>query len=211
MTRPDAPGPPGLRELHKRTTRRALVDAALRLFDERGYGEVTVEDICAAVDVSPRTFFRYFPAKEHVLAEPITGVLETIRVELAAQQRGGSVWGDLRAALMSAAAEVEQRREQFLRAGRVIKQTPGALASSARALMEWEQAVRGEVADRLGETDAMTPRLLLGTTMLALRAALDEWSEADGAGDVEALVTRALDALEPGAQAVERAARTTAR
>ena len=57
----------------------------------------------------------------------------------------------------------------------------------------------------------MTPRLLLGTTMLALRAALDEWSEADGAGDVEALVTRALDALEPGAQAVERAARTTAR
>ena len=136
--------------MHKRTTRRALVDAALRLFDERGYGEVTVEDICAAVDVSPRTFFRYFPAKEHVLAEPITGVLDTIRVALAAQQRGGSVWADLRAALMSAAAEVEQRREQFLRAGRVIKQTPGALASSARALMEWEQAVRGEVADRLG-------------------------------------------------------------
>src|ERR1700759_1146344 len=106
--------------MHKRTTRRALVDAALRLFDERGYGDVTVEDICAAVDVSPRTFFRYFPAKENVLAQPIPGVLETIRVALTTQQRGGSVWGDLRAALMSAAAEVEQRREEFLRAGRVI-------------------------------------------------------------------------------------------
>lgn len=198
----------GLRELHKRTTRRALVDAALRLFDERGYGEVTVEDVCAAADVSPRTFFRYFPAKEHVLAEPITGVLDTIRVALAAQQRGGSVWRDLRTAVLTAAGEVEQRREEFLRAGRVIRQTPGALASSARALMEWEQSVRSEVADRLGNTDPMYPRLLLGTTMLAFRTGLDEWTERDGAVPVEPLVARALDALEPSARDVEEGART---
>jgi AcrR family transcriptional regulator len=199
----------GLRERHKQTTRRALVDTALRLFDERGYGEVTVEDICAAVDVSPRTFFRYFPAKEHVLAEPITGALQTIRLSLAGQDRGGSVWTDLRAAVMTAAAEVEHRREEFLRAGRVIRQTPGLLASSARALMEWEQTVRTEVAERLGDTDGMYPRLLLGTTMLALRTGLDEWSELDGAVAVEPLVARALDALEPGARTVEKAAKST--
>lgn len=204
MTRSES----GLRERHKQTTRRALVDAALRLFAERGYGGVTVEDICAAADVSPRTFFRYFAAKEHLLAEPITGALQTMRISLASQARGGSVWHDLRAAVMTAAAEVEQRRAEFLRAARVIRQTPGALASSARALMEWEQTVRSEVAERLGDTDAIYPRLLLGTTMLALRTGLDEWTEGDGAMPVEPLVARALDALEPGAKAVEKAAKS---
>jgi AcrR family transcriptional regulator len=201
----------GLRERHKRTTRRALVDTALRLFDERGYGEVTVEDVCAEVEVSPRTFFRYFPAKEHVLAEPITLVLAEIRDNLEAHDADGSVWQALRTALLSAVDVLEERRDEVLRAGRVIRETPGALASSARALMEWEQAMRDEVAQRLGVPAAsMHARLLLGTAMLAFRAALDEWTDEDGADPVGDLLTRALDAVEPGAGPLERGAKPTA-
>jgi AcrR family transcriptional regulator len=201
----------GLRERHKRTTRRALVDTALRLFDERGYGEVTVEDVCAEVEVSPRTFFRYFPAKEHVLAEPITLVLAEIRDNLEAHDADGSVWQAQRTALLSAVDVLEERRDEVLRAGRVIRETPGALASSARALMEWEQAMRDEVAQRLGVPAAsMHARLLLGTAMLAFRAALDEWTDEDGADPVGDLLTRALDAVEPGAGPLERGAKPTA-
>jgi AcrR family transcriptional regulator len=201
----------GLRARHKRTTRRALVDTALRLFDEHGYGEVTVDDVCAEVEVSPRTFFRYFPAKEHVLAEPITLVLAEIRDNLVAHGEDGSVWQALRAALLSAVDVLEERRAEVLRAGRVIRETPGALASSARALMEWEQAMRDEVAQRLDVPAAsMHARLLLGTAMLAFRAALDEWTDEDGAEPVGDLLTRALDAVEPGAGPLERGAKPTA-
>jgi AcrR family transcriptional regulator len=54
----------GLRERKKARTKAALQEHALRLYREQGYAETTVEQIAAAAEVSPSTFFRYFPAKE---------------------------------------------------------------------------------------------------------------------------------------------------
>ncbi|WP_169810994.1 TetR/AcrR family transcriptional regulator, partial [Nocardia amamiensis] len=58
---------PGLREQKKRRTKQALVEAALRLFDEKGYDQTTVAEIAAAAEVSYATFFNYFTAKDEVI------------------------------------------------------------------------------------------------------------------------------------------------
>jgi AcrR family transcriptional regulator len=59
----------GLRDRKKVLAREALVDAAIRLFDERGIDATSIDDIAQAVDVSRATFFNYFPYKEAILVE----------------------------------------------------------------------------------------------------------------------------------------------
>lgn len=57
----------GLRERKKAKTKAEIQRQALRLFSEQGYAETSVEQIAAAAEVSPSTFFRYYPTKEDVV------------------------------------------------------------------------------------------------------------------------------------------------
>jgi AcrR family transcriptional regulator len=56
-----------LRERKKAKTKAAIQDHALRLFREQGYAATTIEQIAEAVEISPSTFFRYFPTKEDIV------------------------------------------------------------------------------------------------------------------------------------------------
>lgn len=66
----------GLRERKKTMTREAIRSEALRMFEERGYHNTTVEQVAAVAEVSPSTFFRYFPNKAATLVSD--GYLEPI-------------------------------------------------------------------------------------------------------------------------------------
>jgi AcrR family transcriptional regulator len=92
----------GRRERKKQQTRQALLDAAVKLFRDKGYEQTTTAEIAAAADVASRTFFLHFPAKEDVLlatsnvrveaglqviadrrpGEPVTGVLVRMADEM---------------------------------------------------------------------------------------------------------------------------------
>ncbi|BBX19169.1 TetR family transcriptional regulator [Mycolicibacterium duvalii] len=77
----------GLRERKKRRTREAVRSAAFRLFERNGYANTTVEQIAQASDVSPRTFFRYFPNKAALLIpdhlmEPVVDLFLAAPAEL---------------------------------------------------------------------------------------------------------------------------------
>src|SRR5256714_941819 len=75
----------GLRERKKQRTRDALVDAAFALFRRKGFEATTIDEIADAVDVSPRTFFRYFESKEDVALTLLDLQFSTIYEEFAAR------------------------------------------------------------------------------------------------------------------------------
>ncbi|MFQ5698903.1 MAG: TetR/AcrR family transcriptional regulator [Myxococcota bacterium] len=69
----------GLRERKKRELRSRIYEAARSLFLERGFEASTVEEIARAADVSPATFFNYFPGKSAVLSEMTGEVFDRIQ------------------------------------------------------------------------------------------------------------------------------------
>ncbi len=75
----------GLRERKKQRTRATLVDVAARLCAEQGYARTTVDQIAAGADVSPRTFSRYFPNKEAVIAALMEDIAEQVADALTRQ------------------------------------------------------------------------------------------------------------------------------
>jgi AcrR family transcriptional regulator len=110
----------GLRERKKAKTKTAIQQHAMRLFRERGYHATTVEQIAAAAEVSPSTFFRYFPTKEDVVLydalDPL--LLEAFRAQPAElspiQALRGAMWAVF-AELPAGELVVQQERDVLIR------------------------------------------------------------------------------------------------
>jgi AcrR family transcriptional regulator len=66
----------GRRERRRHETEQRIFLAALKLFEQQGFMNTTVEQITEAADVGKGTFFNYFPSKEHVLLAVFAMVTE---------------------------------------------------------------------------------------------------------------------------------------
>jgi AcrR family transcriptional regulator len=139
---------PGLRARKKRQTRAALAGAALRLFAERGYEETTIADIAAAADVSPRTFFSYFPSKEDVLFAEIDDRLEEVAERLARRAPGEAPLETIRRAVADVMqALVAGQGEYDSVQVRLVLERPAMRARALQRLMD----TQGEIENRLRE------------------------------------------------------------
>ena len=192
---------PGLRERKKRATRRALEDAALRLALDRGVDGVTVEDICAEVNVSARTFFNYFPSKERALVGegPVRFDEDVIR-ELADGNGREGLLDDLRELLRHKAAEAADRREDLICRRQLVEQCPPLLPLLLEKFDEYERTLTEAIARRVGtdpEEDPY-PQLVAGVVGTVMRVSFRRWVTVGGRSLPEevdrafTLVTRGL-------------------
>jgi len=187
----------GLRERKKAKTRAAIQQHALRLFREQGYDATTVEQIAEAAEVSPSTFFRYFPTKEEVV---LYDVLDPLMINaLRAQPAGLSPIQALRDAFRAAAAAIpaEELARQRERAALFLS-VPALRAAVLDELARSIRLAAEMIAERLGRRpDDFAVRsfagALIGIAMSAMLALAD-----DPAADPFALMDAGLAHLEAG-------------
>ncbi|TMR35994.1 TetR family transcriptional regulator [Nonomuraea zeae] len=190
----------GRRDRKKLETRTALEHAALTLVAERGLAGVTVEDIAEAVDVSSRTFFNYFPAKEDALLGPGPASAAELREKLDALPADVPVLEALRLMSRIEAEHVQEQREQWLLRLKVFEQNPSLLPRLVAGGTETERVVTETVARRAGVEPGTTgyPELATAAAMAAFRVAMMRWSAAGGHPALADLVDEAFSQLAAG-------------
>jgi AcrR family transcriptional regulator len=150
-TPPDDPtrARPTLRERKKTRTRFAIQQEALRLFREQGYSATTVEQIADAAEVSPSTFFRYFPTKDTVV---LTDDYDPVIIErFRAQPPGLAVVPAFRAAFRETFATVPQDQLQAAEErNALIVSVPELRAAFVEFLLNGVQQIAELVAERTG-------------------------------------------------------------
>ncbi len=155
----------GLRERKKARTRAAIQEHALRLFAQQGYQATTVEQIAEAAEVSPSTFFRYFPTKEDVVLYDVLDppVLAAFRAQPAELSPIQALRGAMRAVFAELPAEeleVQQQRDRLVRSVPELR---------ARMLDEFARnldLLAELVAERVGRrADELAVRTLAGAVI----------------------------------------------
>jgi AcrR family transcriptional regulator len=194
---PAADRPVGLRERKKARTRAAIREHALRLFREQGYHETTVEQIAEAAEVSPSTFFRYFPTKEDVVLQDDFDVLGTEAFE--AQPAALSPVAAFRAAAAQMLGtltpeELARFRETTELALTVPEVRARAMDEFARTIDE----IAAAVARRTGRApDDFAVRNVAGAVIGVIMAATMPWAEAPS-DDMFERIDAALAHLDAG-------------
>jgi AcrR family transcriptional regulator len=211
MTAPSAPlateAPASLRERKKLATRQLLRRTALNLVAEHGWANVTVEDIAEAAEVSPRTFFNYFPSKEAVLFGGDPDRAAELRDRVATWAPGQPALHALRAVLTSDAESMSDQLRalggdpaEWLRRMKVARTDPHVRAAHAASMSMLERAIAEGLAERLGadqETDPY-PGVLAAAAVSVVRACLTFWAGTADSVPLVQLIDQAFQALANG-------------
>ena len=159
----------GLRERKKQRTREQIVEAAMRLFSERGYHATTIADIAEAAEIAPRTFFSYFPSKEAVVFHDVDRTLDTLAEALRERLPGESVFDALRRWVETMLEEWGGGKEEALLRKRLCREDEGLANFQGGVLARSHELLLEAIAADLGEPpEALRPRLVAAAAMAAL-------------------------------------------
>jgi AcrR family transcriptional regulator len=189
--------PTSLRERKKAKTRIAIREHAMALFKDQGYDKTTVEQIAAAAEVSPSTFFRYFPSKEEVVLQDDYDAL--LIAAFHAQQVDVPPLRALRNAISEVFLSMpEGQQAQEAERIRLMTAVPELRARMLAQVSEMIQMLAEAVAERVGrQSDDFEVRTFAGA-LVGVALGIAAGSGDDPASDYLRQFDRALTLLEAG-------------
>jgi AcrR family transcriptional regulator len=194
----------GLRERKKERTRDQLAAAACELFIQRGYDATTVEDIAAAIEVSPRTFFRYYPTKVDVAVEILRAAALDLLEVFITRPTTEPLAASLRATAGTHVALLQERSTQLSKIAQVLEANPSLRGPLAELQRTTQDQLTTPIAQRLGvdPTVDIRPRLIAALTIATLVTVTEHWGRSLNRCDLHQLTEDAFDFLETGLQSL---------
>ncbi len=191
---------PPLRERKKARTRSQIIEAATRLFLEKGFEETTVDEIAEAAEVSRSTFFRYFPAKEMTVFPFNEDRVEKFRAEFLRRVPGESAFAALCRAVLAMARLFEASREDQLVQASIVRTSPFLIGRQFQIEEAWEHALAEGIRDRLDDDPEVDhqARMVAAALLGMIRTELAGWSRGGCQGDLQETARGFFPLLERG-------------
>ncbi|MEU6038802.1 TetR family transcriptional regulator [Actinomadura sp. NPDC047616] len=197
----------GLRERKRRETRSALSMAAIRLCVERGWDKVTVDDIAAAANVSPRTFRNYFSGKAEAVASRHVDRVLRIADELRARPAGEPLWDSITGAVLAEFAPADSaprgglaHDRRWQDAVRLMLADPALHGEIVKANAAAQDELAAAIAERTGlnpDRD-LYPKLAAAAVCAAIGVATEHCLRADEPTPLGPVLREAFDRLTAG-------------
>lgn len=197
---------PSLHERRRDYTVREISRVAMRLFAERGFDSVTVEDIAAEVGMSARTFFRYFSSKDEV----VLGSLRRLNSRLVKTFEDHSATEGpitaLRNAYVATSIVAPEDRDELVRVGRFLMDSRPLLARSRGDQVGGHEELIAALAEQLGIDPHRDPtaETIVAAMAAVTSAAFYRWIVAGGRDDHAEGVAAALDVLIAGLSELDK-------
>lgn len=188
---------PGLRERKKLKTKEAIQREAMRLFQEQGYQQTTIEQIAAAAEISPSTFFNYFPSKEDVILfdryDPM------IVSFMASRPVGEPLSAMFYGAVHGLGRVMDQDREVILARAKLSLEVPELRARFWEEMEKARDLLTGIMAARTGRDPRDFELRVLAMVFVATAfEGMLEWLRRGGRGDMMELVIEGMDLAQIG-------------
>lgn len=179
--------------------RQRLSDVAIDLFAERGFENVTVEQVAAAAGVSARSVHRYFPAKEDMVIGTLADYGHLVREALEARDADEPVMESLHTAYAAMLSSRPQTDRDKI-AVRLLSSKPSLRARNVEKHLLWAEILTPIVAQRLsGDDVVLRARVLVQASLGAFDVALVAWANSHETRDLHDVLSIAFRPLDrPG-------------
>ena len=189
------PGPEPLRTRRRRLVQDEIERIAIRLFLERGYDAVSVDDIAAEAGMSGRTFFRYYATKDEILRRYQSGLNAALLDAFTAQPAAAPALQALRSAYANTATVAEPDRERVRALGQLLATAPAVHARAVGETLLDDRLTR-EFTRRSGARPSdLRCAAVLAAVSAAAQVGWHRWVTGDDRGDPAVAITAAIDAL----------------
>jgi AcrR family transcriptional regulator len=200
---------PGLRERKKQQTRRAIAEAAKRLFLERGFEQVSVAEVARAADVSEQTVFNYFPTKEDLVFERMDTFEHELLIAVRDRPEGEPAFRAFARFILdrSDSAMKGDGKRRVTELTRLVTASPSLMARERQIVAKYTDALAALLAEEArAAPDDIAPRLAAEAMMafhrslvlFARQRALSGEGSGNVAADIRAAGEQALRFFEGG-------------
>ncbi|GAA0987163.1 hypothetical protein GCM10009555_065960 [Acrocarpospora macrocephala] len=199
-----------LRERKKLRTRRALADAALRMFTEKGFDATTLEELVDEVEVSKSTFFRTFPAKEAAAIEAEVELWSANLTALRDHTLSGVILTEMKDILCGVVTGLDADwPDRYVATRRLVLTAPTLMAYAAHHRADIQQQTGDLLADKLNlPLGDLRPQVLAELTTTAWTIAARAWVRTGGQGGRQSLLESVEHAFQTIPASLELSAQT---